>query len=183
MAEQGYSRRGEPWTASRRKDRHRRRRRPSEVKWFRLRVAFALGVPGSPCCRAFRPSDPARGSSASTVHRRHHRHEFPRHARPSPRSRWSAEAVKTLLPDPLSGVTGHLLPLPATGPLSQRILARQTRLGLCLRRAHRRRGCEGAGPGRCGVTRLAGTFCPTPSWLLAGTSDVCALTGMAGCPA
>jgi len=44
MGEQGYVRRGEPWTPIRRKDRHRTMRRPSEVKWFRLRVAFALGV-------------------------------------------------------------------------------------------------------------------------------------------
>jgi hypothetical protein len=35
------------------------------------------------------------------------------------------------------------------------------------------------------VTRLAGTLCPTPSlppWLLAGTLDMCALTGMAEWP-
>src|ERR1039458_6347203 len=37
------------------------------------------------------------------------------------------------------------------------------------------------GPAVAG-TGLGGTFCPTPSWLLAGTLEMCGLPGLAGWP-
>ena len=72
------------------------------------------------------------------------------------------------------------------GSLPQRILA-QASPQSCLRRAHRRRGCQSAGPGRPWPSPgwPGPSACPTPSlpsWLLAGTLDMCALTGMAEWP-